>query len=242
MVTSNWLRSPFTQAVDYLQEKVPVPTEGWEQFEAEQHDHAFTVAGLTKVNLLEDLQKLVTKAIADGTDIEDFKKQFKSQIEDRGWSPKPLPAGPSDYRVRIIFETNVRRANAKGRREQMMRVTGRPYWMWVWRDSPNPRLHHQALDGKVFRSTDPFWRIAYPPCGFGCKCGVVTLSESDMKRRGLTVSTPPDPQAIAEKGFRSAAGSSPKSERSRILQEGLKNHSPVLKTQVMNDLRKRGVI
>lgn len=239
----NWLQAPFKEAVEHFRQKAAIPTDRWDELTAEQHDAAFTVAGLTKVNLLNDLKWLVGKSIEDGTDIETFKDQFRQLIEKRGWSPKPLPAGPSDYRLRIILETNVRRSQAAGRREQMLKVADRrPYWMWVWRDSPNPRLNHQALDGKVFLATDPFWKVAFPPCGFGCKCGVVTLSAADMKRRGLTVSKAPDPKSIAQKGFQVAPGSTPKKERGQILREGLKGKSPELRAKVLSQLKAKGVL
>ncbi len=118
----------------------------------------------------------------------------------------------------------------------------RPYWMWKWRDSPQPRPNHQALNGKVFLASDPFWDVAFCPCGYGCRCTVFALSERDMKRMNKTVSTPPDPKTIADPGFRRAAGTSPESEREDILKEGLSRQSPDIQKLAKAELKKAQVL
>ncbi|HEP9359748.1 TPA: minor capsid protein, partial [Pseudomonas aeruginosa] len=48
------------------------------------------------------------------------------------------------------------------------------------------RPSHAALNGVVYRHDDPVWSSIYPPNGFNCRCRVTAISESGMKRRGLT--------------------------------------------------------
>jgi uncharacterized protein with gpF-like domain len=231
----DYLNLPFSEAVKYFKDKVNIPTEKWEDFQNQQHDFAFTIAGLTRADLLEDARYLVNRGVEKGTSFEEFQNQFRRLIVRKGWNPKPLPAGPEDYRLRIIFETNIRRSYSAGRYQQLNDpdiLRSRPYRIWKHGDSPNPRDNHLALDGKVFPANSPFWEIASPSCAFGCKCRVFSLSERDLFRLGKEVEEPPDPNSIAEDGFRGAAGSTPKSERQRILARAKKRLSPKLRQKV----------
>ncbi len=245
MKRPEYLDLPFDEAIKYFRNKIPIPTENWRQFEAEQHDFAFTIAGLTKASLLDDARYLVDRGIAEGASFDEFKKDFRKLIERRGWTPTPLPAGPKDYRLRIIYETNIRRAYSAGRYKQLNDpdiLKSRPYRMWSHGDSRNPRETHIALDGKVFDATDKFWEVAHPSCAYGCKCRAYSLSEKDLKRMGKKVEAPPDPYTVAEKGFQRAAGTTPVQERKEILKRGVQNLSPDLNKLIQKDLKSKGII
>jgi len=72
----------------------------------------------------------------------------------------------------------------------MKRVAkSRPYWMLVAVHDRRTRQTHLAVDGLVYPHDHPFWQTWYPPNGFACRCVVVTLSERQVKARGLTVQT-----------------------------------------------------
>ncbi|CAH8721330.1 hypothetical protein HTL2_006310 [Paenibacillus melissococcoides] len=47
------------------------------------------------------------------------------------------------------------------------------------------------MHGRVFRADDPIWNTWYPPNGFRCRCTVRTLSERQVRERGLKVETTP---------------------------------------------------
>lgn len=235
-----WLKLPFQEAIDYQSQKIALPAESIEQLMAEYHDFAFVVSGLTRADLTSDMQWLIEKAIEEGMTIEDFKKQFDRSIGRKGWQP----TGDKNRRLYTILDTNVRRSQAAGKIKQMRQpgmLQRRPYWMWVWRDSVQPRPHHQALNGKVFLANHKFWDIAFPSCGYGCRCSVFALSESDLARMGKRVEDPPDPNTIADPGFRRASGTSPMSERKQILQDGLKRQSPQIQEAVKTELKKQGI-
>ena len=100
-------QSTFDEAITYFRQKTAIPTQKWDDLQDEEHDWAFTIAKLTKANLLQDAQELIEKAIQEGKSSDEFKDEFKKKIESKGWVAQPLPAGPDDYRYRIIFETNV---------------------------------------------------------------------------------------------------------------------------------------
>lgn len=238
-----YLDLPFKEAIAYFKDKVPFPTQRGQKVPEGFHDHAFTVTGLTKGNLLEDIKWLLERAMQDGQGLDDFTRQFDRLVGRKGWQP-------GDRRIQTIFDTNVRRSYAAGRREQMLDpdiAERRPGWMWIHRtpdpeQGGTPRPHHKALNRKVFRNTEPFWNKAFPQCAWGCRCGVMSLSEKQMKRMGVTYETPPDPNTIAEPGFRSAPGMTPKESRQQVLEDGLKGLSPSIRERVEKDLRDKGVL
>ena len=238
-----YLNQPFQEAIDYFKDKVPFPTQRGQKVPEGFHDHAFTVTGLTKGSLLEDTKWLIERAMEDGQGLDDFTRQFNRLIGRKGWQP-------GDRRIQTIFDTNIRRSYSAGRREQMLDpdiADRRPGRMWIHRtpekeEGGTPRPHHKALHRKVFRNTETFWDKAFAPCGFGCRCTVMTLSEKQMERMGVTYETPPNPNTIAEPGFRSAAGSSPKESRQQILKDGLTGLSPSIREVVKKDLSTKGLL
>lgn len=237
-----YLKLPPQEAIEYFKAKLNIPTERWDQLDAEHHDFAYTVAGLTRADLLETMRWLIQhRAIEEGDSFETFLDQFDRLIAKKGWQPKPLPGGPADYTLRIKYETPIRRAYGAGRFEQMSSPAvraSRPYWMWRHGDSPKaPRPVHLSLHNQVFPANSPFWKIAYPPCGYGCKCRAYSVGDRQLRERGLTVGTPPDPLTVAEKGFRRAPGSTPKSERQEIVGEALSRLSVDLREAVTKNLK-----
>ena len=104
-----------------------------------------------------------------------------------------------DWRTRVIWETNRRTSYAAGRRAQMIAAAEtRPYWRYRHSHaSVEPRLDHVAWDGLVLAHDDPWWATHYPPNGWGCKCWVETLSESDLERAGKSgPDAPPDERMV----------------------------------------------
>ena len=236
-----WLKLPFQEAVDYQAQKIALPAETIDRLAAEYHDFAFVVSGLARADLASDMQWLVERVIADGMSLEDFKQQFDRLIGRKGWQP----TGDKNRRLYTILDTNVRRSQAAGKIEQARSpemLSRRPYWMWQWRDSVQPRPHHQALNGKVFLASHSFWDVATPPCGYGCKCGFFALSDRDLERMGKHVEEPPDPYTIADPGFQRAPGINPVADREDILKEGLSRQSPQIRKLATAELQKQGVL
>jgi hypothetical protein len=167
---------PFKEAVAAFRLRLGnlVPTAKWDDLWQDQHDRAFMVAGATKADLLADLAAAVDKAISQGTSLEEFRRDFRRIVEERGWhgwTGEGTKAGEA-WRTRVIYRTNMRTSYAAGRMAQL--VEG-GFSLWVYRHggSVEPRLIHLGWDGLVLPPDHPFWATHAPPNGWGCSCYVV---------------------------------------------------------------------
>jgi Phage Mu protein F like protein len=186
MPTTNidYSRIDFTEALDYLSEKLNLDTDSYIEGESIVQDVAFTVAA-AKGQLLQDIRDAMDRSIAAGESVDKFMGRFNN-IAASYTDDWPLKGGNS-WRGSLIYQQNIRQAYNAGRYQQMtdpevMKL--RPYWQWKHGNSEAPRLTHLALDGKVFPADSlPF----FPPAGFNCLCSVHSLSQRDVDRRDLEV-------------------------------------------------------
>lgn len=193
---SQFERLPFDEAIALFREKIALPTESWDELWNEYQNYAFTVSGITRGEVLQDIQDAIARAMEEGTAIGQFKKDFNQIIERRGWSEGQ---GFSAYRTELILSQNLRTAYAAGRWKQIndpVVAKNRPHLMWRHRDSRNPRPAHLALDGKVFSLSDPIWKVIFPPSGFSCRCQAYSLSDRDLTEMNLKPSDPPSERVI----------------------------------------------
>ncbi len=168
-------RRPFAEQVAAFRLRLGdlVPTARWNDLWKSQHDRAFMVAGATKADLLADLARAVDKAIAEGTSLEVFRRDFREAVEKHGWhgwTGEDTPQGRA-WRTRVIYQTNMRTSYQAGRWAQLKKA-GFKYWVYRHGGSENPRLHHLAWDGLILEADHPFWSTHYPPNGWGCSCYV----------------------------------------------------------------------
>lgn len=175
---------PMAEAQQFWRDKVPLSPGQFNKLSDEAKTRAFAVSGIATGNELSTVFQAMQKAIDSGTTLDDFKKDCGAIFEKRGWT------GKRAWRVDNIFRTNIQTAYSVGRYRQMMEVREyRPYWQYSAVNDSRTRPTHLALNGKVFPADHPFWKTWYPPNGFRCRCGVVTLSENEVERDGLNVET-----------------------------------------------------
>lgn len=176
---------PFEEAIAFFRQKLNLPTATWTDIWQAMHTRAFVVAGAIKADLIQDLRDAIDSAIAQGTTLQTFRKEFDAIVARHGWSYK----GGRNWRTRVILETNIRTAYAAGRWQQMTDpdlLKLRPYLLYRHGDSRNPRPHHLAWDGLVLPADDPWWRTHYPPNGWGCKCRVFSITRRELRAMGKT--------------------------------------------------------
>lgn len=173
---------PFAEASEFFRGKAKiVETKEWREMMREQHDRAFTVAGLACESSLKGIRRLVQKAIDEGQTEKDFRKSLQAVLEENGAELR----GALKRRAKVIFDTNIRTSYAAGRLRQLEAAKSvSPYWVYRHGGSANPRPEHLAMDGKVLPADDPAWKLIYPPNGWGCSCVVEAVSERQLKKMG----------------------------------------------------------
>lgn len=184
---------PFKEAIDYFNQKAPLPTTGWRDVYGAQHDHAFMVAGANKVAIVEGFSSALQAAIANGETLADFRKRFDEIVTKHGWDYK----GSRGWRSRLIYETNIRQAYNAGREAQMADPQFQerfPYMEYRHSGAENYRPQHKAWDRMVLLANDPWWKVHSPSNGYGCKCKKFPRSRRWMQRNGRTEPdvAPPD--------------------------------------------------
>ncbi len=187
---SGTFRRPFDEQIAAFRLRLGnlVPTSAWDDLWQEQHDRAFMVAGATKADLLADLAAAVDKAVAQGTSLEEFRRDFRTIVERHGWhgwTGEGSKKGEA-WRTRVIYRTNMSTSYMAGRYAQL---TAANYRYWVYRHSgaEHPRLDHLSWDGIALPPDHPFWTQHYPPNGWGCGCKVYgARTEAGILRVGGT--------------------------------------------------------
>jgi hypothetical protein len=192
------------EALQFFRQKGLTPSFAWQDVWQEEHVRSFTVAKAMSRDILEDIRGEVDKAIANGTTLEDFRRDLRPLLERKGWWGRKAMTDPqtgerkivqlgSPRRLKTIFEVNMRSAYSAGRWERIQRVKkGFPYLRYRHSDSVKvAREEHLAWDGVIKPVDDPWWETHHGPNGWGCKCDAVPTSGSMLDRRGWEVTDDP---------------------------------------------------
>ena len=177
--------------LSYLQNKIPVA--GFSHYDIWLEDHAvaFTVAKMMSEDLLQDTQKALVRALQQGKSFHQFKKELKPYLMSKGWWGQQYMIDPKDgekklvqlgstRRLKLIFETNIRTAQAKGQWERIWRNRDiLPYLEYIESTSDSQREQHLEFVGLILPVEHPFWDKNFPPNGYNCKCSVLALTKKD---------------------------------------------------------------
>lgn len=191
---------PPEKAIEYFRQKGYAISWGWMDIWQEAQTKAFTVAGVMKMDVLQDIRQAVDTALAKGQTYAEFKKALIPTLQRRGWwgrhaqtdqeTGEMAGKGLTPWRLKTIYQTNLQSAYMAGRYKSFMdNVEARPYWQYTAVMDRRTRPTHAAMNGLVFRADDPFWDSFYPPNGYNCRCRVRALDGENLKDRGLLLSS-----------------------------------------------------
>lgn len=231
-----WLKLPFAEAIAALRKRVTIPASSYKKMDEGYHSWAFSVARMTKANMVDDAKWIVDKGVSDGYDYDKLTKMWQRLIGRKGWDA-------TGNQIYTILDTNIRAAYSTGRAQQVFdpeSMRKDDVIVWRHRDSRVPRPLHLALHDKAIAASDPFWAIAFPSCAWGCRCSAFKVSRSYAERNGIEVlEKAPDPETIAEPGFRFNRAGLSDDDRQNIINSTLATLSPEVRKKVEADLKKR---
>ncbi|MBN7287439.1 MULTISPECIES: phage minor head protein [Campylobacter] len=184
-----------TTVYEYMASKKPEIHFDYDEIMHDAHKKAFTIAKMTNLDLLKDMQGSLTKAFKDGIGFEEWKQSVKPILVKKGWLGNVKVKDPNtgekkeiyvgNRRLKTIYNTNMRTAYAKARYESQMQSLGE-YFRYTAVLDGRTRASHRRLHGKTLPKTDPFWDTNYPPNGYNCRCKVQVLTKAECEARGIT--------------------------------------------------------
>lgn len=195
---------PFNEAIGWHRRRDPaLKDDAWAELQQNARRRAFTVANVTQLDLVVEVQKAIDRAIAEGTTFADFKKEVGPKLLEHWQGSVKNPAA----RLETIFRTNVQAAYGAGRYERALEVADtRPYWRFDGVEDIRQSQICRPLNGTIRRHDDPWWQTRIPPLHFQCRSRIATLTEKQAERAGIT---PDDklPAETAQEGFGQAPAS-----------------------------------
>ena len=183
-----------TEAVDYLRRKKVRQGFHYDEVWREEHWRSFTVAKAMEDDLLSDIQGSIAGAIEEGVPFEKWRAEMTERLGKRGWWGYKVDAEPEDEeqrakleanlsrRLETIWHVNTTQAYQAGIWERGMRSPAHPYVLYLVGPSAKHREQHLAWHGTLLPRDDPFWAIAAPMNGWGCKCSVRFVSRAARQR------------------------------------------------------------
>ncbi|WP_113673486.1 phage minor head protein [Vallitalea guaymasensis] len=180
----------YEKALTYFGNKLVVDSDEFAKLSQASKAKAFTVARYSEMDILNKFHGELVEAIKQGLTLHDFKTRMNDFLIRKGYE------GITPFQADNIYRTNIQTAFNIGRYNEMNKPTitkYRPYWIYDAIDDSHTRASHRAMNNKVFRYDNPVWDTWYPPNGYRCRCKVRTLSERQLKERGLMVSEHLDP-------------------------------------------------
>lgn len=208
------------EAIDYLKQKEVSRGFSFRDVWREEHQHAFTVAKMLDSALLADVQESLVKAQREGIPYERWAQEMEDLMSRRGWWGKKTMTDPvtgktvveaqlgSSRRLQTIWRVNMRQASQVGVWERAQRSTSHPYLIYRVGPSRQHRQEHLAWDGVLLPKDDPWWSIANPSNGWGCKCYSRAVSRAQY-RRYLRDRIPAPVQGDGEPGRKSVQTTAP---------------------------------
>lgn len=197
---------PPKQNIEFLRVKKPELHFDYDELMHAAHLKAFTIAKVTKLDLLSDIQDSLIKAQKEGKSFEVWKKEIKPTLAKKGWLGKAevrnektgeiKTINVNNTRLKRIYNTNMRTANAQGRAKAQYALEGEIYLRYIALQDGLTRPSHLRMHGITLHRDDPFWERNYPPNGWNCRCVVRAYSKSECETQGFSISqTPPLPIA-----------------------------------------------
>lgn len=185
------------EAVTYLQARGQLATTyGWQDLWQEEHAEKFTISRVTRADLMQGLQDMITKNVVGDLTRRDFNRDARTMLQEAGWWGKKEVVEPEtgeilqttfdSQRLRTILDTNTRVAYGAGQWERAQRTKRtHPYARYITKDDGKVRPAHQAWHNVTLPLDHEFWKTHWCPNGYRCRCRIALVSQAEYDR-GVT--------------------------------------------------------
>lgn len=199
------LVAPRDASAYFASKKLLLPSYNWDDVYAQEHAAGVAVAGVVQRNVLQLFADEIQRTIDAGGDLREFKRRVQPALAKAGYWGDVEVVDPatgdkritkfSANRLDLIFATNTRQAFAAGQYQRALAAKDAlPYLMYLSSGDDRVRPLHRAWHGTVLPVEHAFWQTHMPPCGWRCRCKVVSLNEAGIARyaaRGVPIKREP---------------------------------------------------
>lgn len=173
-------------AVAYLESQGIKITWDWREQLKAIEEHCFTVSKVSNANILNMMLTELQTAINDGTTIRDFERNTLRLLKEKGYGTKE---DGSSWQLDLIYRQNIQDAYMRGRyKGQMDTLDAFPYWEGVAVLDKRTTEECRDLNGVIRPAAE--WQNKYPPLHFRCRFRIRSLSNEEIKKRGLSLTDP----------------------------------------------------
>jgi SPP1 gp7 family putative phage head morphogenesis protein len=192
---------PPKDAIAYFERKGLKISWDWQEVWRHAHVQSFTVAKVTRLDILTDIYNALNDDLQNGGTFSAFHDKLQPILIAKGWWGKVEQINRrtgeirnvtygTPWRLETIYETNLQSAYMAGRYQGMKAATQyAPWWEYSAIMDSLTRPSHASLNGLVFRHDDPFWQTWYPPNGFRCRCRVIPRTDIAKERGDFLTSS-----------------------------------------------------
>ena len=186
-----------TAVIEYIRSKRPELHFDYDEIMHATHHRVFTVAKITKIDLLSDIQESLAYAAKDGLGFKEWKKHILPTLAKKGWLGSIEVKNPKtgelkdiyvgSRRLKNIYSTNMRVAYAASRYETQMNSDAE-FLRYVAVIDGKTRADHRALHGLILPKNHKFWDTHYPPNAWNCRCQARSYTKKELDGNGWSVS------------------------------------------------------
>jgi len=131
---------------------------------------AFTIAGITSMEILTDSQLSLTQAIARGSTFKIWRDEMFNNFKEKGWE---LPA---PYHLETIYRTNIFSSYMSGKARMISQyINYIAFLRYETMLDERVRETHLRMQGYTAPPKDKIWMQWFPPNGYNCRCDVTII-------------------------------------------------------------------
>ena len=179
----------FSEAEEKFNRRVPMTRADADALRRNAADQAFWISNVAEARVVQDVRDSLSRALRDGTPLEEWKKGIKEQLEEHWLSDHPT-------RLDTIFRNAAQTSYNRGRYLQMTHkavLKTRPYWMLdtILDERTSSICRHLSSPKPVILPADhAFWATHIPPLHHRCRSGIRALRKADAEARGISKEAP----------------------------------------------------